>query len=84
MIKALEVKTSTVSNIFFAINTILLCFFFFVLIFDLDILTSAVITQIVIVATELAIPTGIPVKEAKVKMETHPATVEAKLIKSLV
>ena len=83
MIKALEVKTSMVSNIFFASSTILLCFFFFALIFDLDFLTPAVITQIVIVAAELAIPTGIPVKEAKVKMETPPATVEAKLNKSL-
>ena len=35
--------------------------------------------QIFIVTVELEISTGIPTKEAKVEMETHPVTVEAKI-----
>ena len=35
--------------------------------------------QIFIVTVELEISTGIPTKEAKAEMETHPVTVEAKI-----
>ena len=35
---------------------------------------------IFIVAGELAIPTGILTKESKAEIETHPVTVEAKII----
>ena len=41
----------------------------------------AVITEIIIVTAELAIPTGIPTKEAKAYIETHPVIVEAKTSK---
>ena len=44
---------------------------------DLCFLIPAVITQIFIVAVELAIPIGRPTKEAKVAIETYPVTAEA-------
>ena len=56
-------------------------FLLFFLIFDLHFLVIAVITDIFIVAVELAIPTGIPTLEAKAEMETHPVTVEANISK---
>ena len=48
---------------------------------DLCFLIPAVITQIFIVAVELAIPIGRPTKEAKVAIETYPVTAEAKISK---
>ena len=36
------------------------------------------ITKIFIVAAELAIPTGIPTKEAKAEIEIHPLTFKLK------
>ena len=47
--------------------------FFFFLIIDLYFLVPAAIAQI-FVAAELAIPTGIPNKEAKADVETDPVT----------
>ena len=74
--KALEIKTSMVFNF---CNTILLCFFYFSKFFWLIILTliPAVITKIFTVGTELAALTGIPIKEAKTEIETHPVIVAA-------
>ena len=66
-------------NLDFANNTILLCFFFFFLIIDLYFLTCAVIAQIFYPIPELVIPVGIPSKEVKVKIETHPVIAEAKI-----
>ena len=77
--KALEVKTSMVFNLVFTSNTILSSFFF--LIIDLYFLIPAVITEIYIVIAELAVPTGIPTKEARAEIETHPVTVEARISK---
>ena len=54
---------------------------FFFLIIDWCFLIHAVITLVFIVNVELAIPTGIPAKEAKAEMETDPETVEAKIRK---
>ena len=54
-------------------NTIL-SFFFFFLIIDLYFLIPAVITQNFNSIVELLIPTGIPNKEAKAEIETHPVT----------
>ena len=68
-------------NLDFASNTILSCFFFFFLIIDLYFLIPAVITQIFNPIVELAIPIGIPTKEAKAEMETHPVIVEPKIRK---
>ena len=84
MTKALEVKTPTVFNLVFPSNVILFCFFFFALIIDWCFLTFAFIIQIFTVATELAIPTDIPIKEAKAEMKTWPVTVDAKIDKCLV
>ena len=81
LIEASEIKTSTLFNLVFANNTILPCFFLFLLIIDLYFLIMAVIAQIFILTAELAIPTGIPTKEAKEDMRTHPLTVEAKISK---
>ena len=64
-------------NLDFAHNTILSCFFFFFLIIYLYLLIAAVITQIFNSIAELVIPMGIPTKEVKAEMETHPVTVEA-------
>ena len=77
-IKALEIENFVVFNIVSARNTILSCFFFFFLIIDLYSLIPAVITKISIVIAELAIPTGIPTKDATAEIETHPITVEAR------
>ena len=82
-IKALEIITSMPFNLLFDNNTILSCFFFFFLIIDLHCLITAIIAHIFILTAELAIPSGIPAKkkEAKVEMETHQSTVEAKMSK---
>ena len=50
--------------------------FFFFFIIDLYFLIPAVITQIFSPIVELAIPIGIPTKEAKSKIETHPVILE--------
>ena len=55
--------------------------FLFSLIIDL---ITAVIAQIFISTAELAIPVKIPTIETKAKMETHPATEEAKISKGLI
>ena len=54
-------------------------FFFFSLIMDLYFLIPAVITQIFDPIAELVNPIGIPTKEAKAEMETHPVTVETNI-----
>ena len=59
-------------NLDFPNNTILSCSFFFFLIFDLYFLIQI---------AELVIPTGIPTKEAKAEMETHPVIVEITISK---
>ena len=66
-------------NLDFANNTILSCFFLFFLITDLYFLIPTVITQIFNPIVKLAIPIGIPAKEAKSEMETHPVIVEIKI-----
>ena len=69
------------SDLVFASNTILSCFFFFFLIIDLNFLTPAVIADIFIATAELAMFIGIPTKETKAEIETYPVTVEAKISK---
>ena len=63
-------------NLDFANTTILLWVFFFFLIIDFYFLIPAFITQIFNPIAELVILLGIPTKEAKAKMETHPVIVE--------
>ena len=53
--------------------------FFLFLILDIYFLFLAVIAQIFNPTAELVMPTGIPTKEGKVEMETHPVTVETKI-----
>ena len=55
------------------------CSFMFFIIVDLYLLISEVFAQIFNPTAELAIPIGIPTKEAKSEMETQPATTEAKI-----
>ena len=62
-------------NLDFANNTILSCVVFFFLVIDLYFLIPAAIAQIFHKIAELVIPTGIPTKEAKIEMETHPVIV---------
>ena len=59
-------------------------FFFLFLIINLYFLIPAVVTQIFNPIAELIIPIGIPIKEAKAEMETHPVIVEAKIRKFLI
>ena len=66
-------------NLDFANNTILSCFFFFLLIIDLYFLIAAVIAQIFNQIAELVIPIGTPTKEQKAEMETHPVIIEPKI-----
>ena len=70
--KALEIKTSIIFHFGFPNNTILSCFFLFFLIIDLYFLIPAVIAQIFNPISELVIPIGIPMKEAKAETETDP------------
>ena len=56
-------------------------FLFLFLIIDLYFLIPAVIKEIFIVIAELAILTGIPTKETRTEIETHPLTVEARISK---
>ena len=68
-------------NFDFANNTISSCFFFFFLIIYLYFLIPAVIAQTFHPIAELITPIGIPTKEAKAEMETHPVIVEPKIRK---
>ena len=67
-------------NLVFANNTILSNFFFFFLVINLYFLIPVVIPEFFIATEELIIPIGIPTKEAKPEMETHPVIAEAKII----
>ena len=49
--------------------------------YDLKFLITGVITQIFVVAAELAIPTDTPIKKGKSEIEIHPVTTEAKIRK---
>ena len=62
-------------NLEFANNIILSSIFFFFLIIESFFLIPAVITQIFNPIEELVIPIGIPTKEAKTEIETHPVIV---------
>ena len=70
LIRALDIKTSTLFNYIFANNTNLSYIFLFFLAFDLEFLIPAIIVQIYNPAAELA--AGISTKEAKPEMETRP------------
>ena len=70
--KALDIKTSIIFHFGFPNNTILSCFFLFFVIIDLYFLILAVIAQIFNPISELVIPIGIPMKEAKAETETDP------------
>ena len=65
-------------NLDFAINTILSCFFFFLLIIDLYFLILAVVAQIFYHIAELVIRIGVSIKEEKAEIEIHPVIVEVK------
>ena len=78
---SLLLKTSMLFNLIFVYNAIVLCFFFFFLIMDLYVLVTAVIAQIFNPIAELVSPIGIPTKEAKPEIQTHPVTAEAKIRK---
>ena len=63
-----------VLNLDFGSKAILLCFFFF-LIIDLYLLIPAVIAQIFNPIAKIVIPIGVPTKEAKAEIDTHPVIV---------
>ena len=62
-IKALDIKTSSLLNLVFASNTILLCLFFFFLIIDLYFLITVVIAQFFNSTAEFVMSAGIPIKK---------------------
>ena len=72
LIKALEIKTSTVYNLVFANNTIVSCLFFLFLDNWLIILISPATAQISSPTAELAIRTRTPTNEANGEIEIHP------------
>ena len=53
--------------------------FFFFLISDLYFLITALIAQIFYRIAEIVIPIGVPTKETKAEMETHPVILEDKI-----
>ena len=65
-----------VFNLDFANNSILSCFFSFLLIIDQYFLIPSIIEQNFNHTAELVIPIEISAKKAKAEMETHPGTVE--------
>ena len=65
-------------NLYFANNTILPCFFFFVLIIDLYFLILANIAKVFNPIVELIISLEISTKEAKEEMEIHTVTAKTK------
>ena len=69
-------------NLVLANNTVLSCSFFFFLINDLYVLIPAIIVQIFNPISEIVIPIGIPSKESKEEIKTHPVIAEAKIRKS--
>ena len=79
-IYALEIRTSMVFKLSFPKDTILSCFFFFVII-DLYFLISAVIAQIFIPTAEFVILTGTQTKEANAEIETQPEVFETRISK---
>ena len=68
-------------NLDFPNNTNLSCLFFFSLIGNFYFLIFPVITKICD-PIKLAIDIGVPTKEAKTEMETHPVTAEIEIRKS--
>ena len=60
----------------FVSNIILSCFFLFFLFIELYVSIPAVITQIFNSIADIVIPIGIPTKETKSDMETHPVIPE--------
>ena len=87
LINALEIKISTVFNLFLAnniyCNNMPLSFFFFLTI-DLNFLIIAVAAQIFVLTAEHTIPTGIITKKAKAEIEMQPDTIEGKMNKCLI
>ena len=79
MTNILEIKTSMLSNLDFANNTVSSCFSFFFSIIDLCFLILAVIAQTLNQSPDLVVPIRITIKEAKAEMETHPVIVESKI-----
>ena len=75
LVKTLEIKTSMLFSLDFVNNITLSCFFFFFSIIDLYFFSAAVIAHIFNPIAELAIPMGIPSKEAKAEIEIHPVIV---------
>ena len=77
-IKALESKTLIVFNSVFTSNTILSCFFLFLLIIDLYFFIPAMIPLIFILISELTISTETPTNEVNVDIEAQPLMAETK------
>ena len=69
MINALEIKYAMVFDLFSANNTILSCFFHFLLVINVNFLIPAVVKQIINSIAEDPIPAGIPTNKAKEKLK---------------
>ena len=69
-IKALEIRNSVISNLAFPNDSILSCFFFF-LIIDLYFLIPAMIAQIFNLTAELVMSTGKATNDVNAEIETQ-------------
>ena len=79
LIKDLEIRNSTVSNLAFTSNTILSCFFFFFVIIDLYYLIPEVTEQIFNPIAEHVIPIEIEINEVNAEIETQTLEVTSNL-----
>ena len=70
-----------VSNLYFASNTILSCFFLFFLSIDLVFSVTGVIAQIYDPIAEFVIPIVTPANEEKIEIETQSVVIEIKISK---
>ena len=75
----LKPEKSIPFNLDFGNDIVLSCFFSCFLFIGLYFLIPVVIMQIFNPFAELVVPIGIPAKEAKANMETHPVIVEIKI-----
>ena len=82
-IKAIKIKSSMLFNLDSANNTILSCFFLFLLIISLCFLIPAATEKVFNLIAELVINTGVPTKKQKSDTETLPIIVGAKIRKFL-
>ena len=74
-----EIKIFMEFSLVFANNTISSRFFLSVLVTDLYFVVYSVIAQILNPTAEFTVPIGVPTKEEKTEIETHPVIADTKI-----